>query len=179
MKFQDMSEEDLEAVVSYIRSLAPARHAVRVRELNVLGRVVKAFLMKPIGPSGNVPAKVTPGPTPEYGRYLANSVAACVGCHTRRDLKTGAATGPLFAGGLELREEAGTFVTPNLTPDPATGRITTWSEETFVERFHMGPKLPGTPMPWHAFRNMTDDDLRAIYRFLRSLPPSPSPTSSS
>jgi mono/diheme cytochrome c family protein len=175
MKFNDMSDADLEAVLSYLRTVPPAAKAVRVRELNLLGRVVKALVMKPVGPSGPVPASVTPGATAEYGHYLATSVAACVGCHTRRDLKTGAVTGPLFAGGLELKEAEGTFVTPNLTPDPTTGRVTTWTEETFVNRFHLGPQLPGTPMPWRAFGRMSDDDLRAIYRFLRTVPAARSP----
>lgn len=63
----------------------------------------------------------------------------------------------------------------NLTPDENTG-IGSWSEETFVKALrtgrHMGvsrPILP--PMPWEAFRNLKDDDLKAIYAYLRSLPP--------
>ena len=62
----------------------------------------------------------------------------------------------------------------NLTPDENTG-IGSWSEETFVKALrtgrHMGvsrPILP--PMPWWAFRNLTDDDLSAIYAFLRTIP---------
>ena len=63
----------------------------------------------------------------------------------------------------------------NLTPDENTG-IGSWSEETFMKAIktgrHMGvsrPILP--PMPWEVYRNMTDDDLKAIYAYLRSLPP--------
>jgi mono/diheme cytochrome c family protein len=63
----------------------------------------------------------------------------------------------------------------NLTPDENTG-IGSWSEETFVQAIrtgrHMGvarPILP--PMPWQVYRNMTDEDLRSIYAYLRSLPP--------
>jgi hypothetical protein len=41
----------------------------------------------------------------------------------------------------------------------------------FVARVHMGKQREGSPMPWHAFRGMHDDDLRAIYRYLRTLPP--------
>lgn len=62
----------------------------------------------------------------------------------------------------------------NLTPDENTG-LGTWSEETFVKALrtgrHMGvsrPILP--PMPWESFRNLSDDDLRAIFAYLRSLP---------
>jgi hypothetical protein len=63
----------------------------------------------------------------------------------------------------------------NLTPDENTG-IGSWSEETFVAAIrsgrHMGvsrPILP--PMPWNVYRNLSDEDLKAIYTYLRSLPP--------
>ena len=62
-------------------------------------------------------------------------------------------------------------MTPNLTPDPTTGHIYSWSEDDFVARFRKGRLLPAALMPWGAFGRMTDDDLRAIYRYLRSLPP--------
>jgi mono/diheme cytochrome c family protein len=62
----------------------------------------------------------------------------------------------------------------NLTPDENTG-LGSWSEETFVKALrtgrHMGvsrPILP--PMPWESFRNLSDDDLKAIFAYLRSLP---------
>ncbi len=63
----------------------------------------------------------------------------------------------------------------NLTPDENTG-LGSWSEETFVRALrtgrHMGasrPILP--PMPWGAFRNLSDDDLAAMYAYLRTVPP--------
>jgi hypothetical protein len=63
----------------------------------------------------------------------------------------------------------------NLTPDLNTG-IGSWSEETFIKALrtgkHMGvsrPILP--PMPWQDLRNMTDGDLKAIYAYLRTIPP--------
>jgi len=63
----------------------------------------------------------------------------------------------------------------NLTPDENTG-IGSWAEDTFVQTIrtgrHMGvarPILP--PMPWQMYRNLTDGDLRAIYAYLRTIPP--------
>jgi mono/diheme cytochrome c family protein len=63
----------------------------------------------------------------------------------------------------------------NLTPDENTG-IGSWSEETFVQAIrtgrHMGvsrPILP--PMPWTVYRNLSDEDLKAVYAYLRSIPP--------
>ena len=63
----------------------------------------------------------------------------------------------------------------NLTPDENTG-IGIWTEEMFVKALrtgrHMGvsrPILP--PMPWQAFRNLEDEDLKAVYAYLRTIPP--------
>ena len=62
-------------------------------------------------------------------------------------------------------------MTPNLTPHPRWGWIASWPEEVFVARMHLGKQREGSPMPWHGFRRMSDDDLRAVFRYLRSLPP--------
>jgi len=70
-------------------------------------------------------------------------------------------------------------VTPNLTPDPTTSPVGGWPEDTFVARFRAGEVVPGTPMPWGAFARFTDDDVRAIYRYLRSLPPNRNVTGAS
>jgi mono/diheme cytochrome c family protein len=174
MPFANLSDEDLTAVLSFVRTLAPVRNPVVTQEPNLLGHVVKAFVLKPEGPSGPVPRAVPVAATAEYGRYLAHSVANCVGCHTVRDLRTGAFTGPVLGGGLDFVSEIDpkvTFVSPNLTPAPRTGKITSWTEELFVARFHTGRGAEGSPMPWSSFRRLSDTDLQAVYRYLRSLPP--------
>ena len=60
-------------------------------------------------------------------------------------------------------------------PDPRSP-VGAWTEETFLRRFRAGEVFPGSPMPWGAFARFTDDDLRAIYRYLRSLPATPNQT---
>ncbi|KAB2899591.1 MAG: c-type cytochrome [Kofleriaceae bacterium] len=173
MPFTDMTDEDLTAVISYLRSRPAIDHHVPSNDFNLLGRAAKAFLLEPTGPKHPVRARVTPGPTAEYGEYLATTVANCNGCHTRRSLRTGAPEGVAFAGGMTVESHEATpkkFITPNLTPDPETGHIYAWSEDAFVARFKAGVAT-GSPMPWQAFARMTDDDLRALYRYLRSLPP--------
>jgi hypothetical protein len=112
--------------------------------------------------------------TAAYGSYVANTLAGCSACHTARNLRTGTYLSPFFSGGLAFksREHPGqVYVSPNLTPDPATGHITQWTEDAFVQRFRAGLLIPDSPMPWAGFARMTDTDLRALYRFLRSLPP--------
>ncbi len=69
------------------------------------------------------------------------------------------AGGGVFTGDQEPRLE---LVTPNLTPDSATGRIARWSEHQFVARFRNGILIPQTVMPRTEFGRMSDGDLRAI-----------------
>jgi hypothetical protein len=63
------------------------------------------------------------------------------------------------------------FRVPNLTPDPRTGHIASWTEEQFLARFRVGMAYQGSHMPWDAYKRMSDDDLRAMYRYLMSLEP--------
>jgi mono/diheme cytochrome c family protein len=176
MPFTDMSDEDLTAIISFLRTQAPIKNNMKKSEVNFLGKAVMAFgLIKPTGPNGTPPKSVKIDTTVEYGKYMANSVANCVGCHTIRDMKTGEFTGVPFAGGGvfppdEFSKGYG-FVTPNLTPDKETGVIAFWDESTFVNRFKNGRVHEGTPMPWGAFSRINDLELKAIFRYLKSLEP--------
>lgn len=165
MPFHNTSDEDLAAIISYLRAQKPVKNEIPKNKLNFLGYIVKAFMVKPVGPTGEVPKTVRRDTTAAYGKYLAISLAECNGCHTKRNL-VGEFTGEPFGGGNEIEG----FITPNLTPD-STGRIFRWSEENFIERFRMGKLFPKSPMPWNSFKRMTDDELKAIYKFLRSVKP--------
>lgn len=182
MPFADLSDDDLVAIISYLRTQPAVRNPVVHRELNPLGHIVAAFVLKPSGPTKPSVATAPTGPSHERGRYLAESVANCAGCHTARNMKTGEFTGPRFAGGMVFTSTVDpkvTMVTPNLTPDPETGRIASWNEEVFVARFRTGRGAEGTHMPWPSFARMTDDDLRSLWRFLSTLPPVRNDTGSS
>lgn len=175
MEFQNMSDEDLVAVISYLRAQPAVRNEVPEHEYNALGRALMAFVIAPRGPANAPPATAPPEEaTPERGEYMANSIAGCVNCHTQRSMMDGSYTGPRFAGGLPMPfddDPTMVFVTPNLTPDPATGRIHQWTEEQFVARFRAGRVHPQSHMPWGPYAKMSDTDLRAIYRYLRTLEP--------
>lgn len=174
MPFANLSSQDLTAVISFLRQQKPVAHEVLPHAPNVLGNVVMAFVLEPRGPSEPVRERVEPQVSAEYGRYLANSVANCVGCHTKIDMRTGAWAGPKFGGGAvhpSTSDPNQSFVTPNLTPHPSSGWLKGWSEDAFVARLKAGRLYEGSPMPWQAFKRMSDDDLRAIYRYLQSLPP--------
>jgi mono/diheme cytochrome c family protein len=69
----------------------------------------------------------------------------------------------------------GVSYTANLTPEELTG-IGIWSEDTFIKTIRTGrhwgvarPILP--PMPWTVYRNMTDEDLKSLYAYLRTIKP--------
>jgi mono/diheme cytochrome c family protein len=165
MPFHNTSDEDLTAIISYLRSQKPVKNKVPKNQLNIIGNVVKAFLVKPVGPTEPVPGSVTRDTSVAYGRYLSLSVAECNGCHTKRDI-AGKFTGKPFAGGNDFDG----LVSPNITPD-SSGRIFGWSKKIFIDRFRMGKLIPKSPMPWNCFKRMTDDELTAVYNYLQTLQP--------
>lgn len=174
MPFHETSDEDLTAIISYLRTLPAEKNDVVTFEPNMLGMVLNAFVFKPVGPSKEVPKYVSKDTGVLYGQYLATSVANCRGCHTNRDLKTGEFVGPEYAGGFKMPIDGrdGEFiVTCNLTPDPETGRITSWNEERFIQRFREGKKIKDSHMPWGPFKQFSDNDLKSIYSFLKTLKP--------
>ena len=179
MQAQNFSDEDLVAVISFLRSQPAVRNEGGERDLNLIGKAIIAFAIKPIGPSRPVLARTPQHGTEESGEYLATSLASCDSCHTKRNLLTGAFESPRFSGGMVFPlDKERILVTPNLTPAKA-GRITSWTEEQFVGRFGAGVGVPGTHMPWRQYQTLTESDLRAIYRYLRSLEPverDPGPT---
>lgn len=175
MEYHNLSDEDLTALLSFLRSQKAVKRAIPKHELNLVGKAVLAFAIKPIGPR-TTPRKTSPAPEPtvERGEYLATSVAVCAECHTKRNLLDGSFAGTRFAGGMVFEVEKDptkVIVSPNLTPSPKYGRITSWSEDQFVGRFGAGVGIPHSHMPWRQFQRMPENDLRAIYRYLRSLPP--------
>jgi mono/diheme cytochrome c family protein len=174
MPFHNTSDEDIAAILSYLRGQEPIGNAVPENQLNLLGKAVFAFMVKPVGPQGEPPAKVKRDSSAKYGEYLANNVANCRGCHTNRDLMTGAFIGEDYAGGLEMESEtdSGTLVitTPNLTPH-ASGRLKGWTSEQFIQRFRMGKLVAQSHMPWGPFSRMSDEELKAIYNYLQTVKP--------
>jgi mono/diheme cytochrome c family protein len=174
MEYHDVSDEDLTAVVSFLRSQPAVSLPVPEHHLSRLGKALMAFAIAPDGPA-RTPTSVSPeGPSVERGRYLANNVSSCASCHTDRDRRSGQLVGPAFAGGQKMDVAADAtkvFVPPNLTPDSETSPIGQWTEDAFLVRFRQGELVAGTPMPWGAFARMTDDDKRSVFRYLRTLTP--------
>lgn len=165
----EFSDRDLTAIVSYLRTLAPVHRPLPPESPSTLGYALVAFAMTPSHP-GAAPAHVEPGPTVEYGQYLTR-VAVCVGCHSPMDgaFRT---IEPRFSGGAPEPADddpAYEFAAPNLTRG---GMLAGYTEDGFVARMRAGRRYPDSHMAWENFARMSDDDLRAIWRFLQTVPPS-------
>lgn len=165
-----MSDDDALAVARYLKSLPPVRHEVR-QSPNFVFKLGKLFLGPK--PAASIAAPLR-GVTAQYGGYLAQNVGLCGECHTpRTGLRSEPDRSRLFAGMAHPPKDFPAKPS-NLTPDPDTG-IGRWSEADFLQTLRTGTKLTGVQlhvfMPWRQIRRMSDDDLRAIYLYLRTLPP--------
>ncbi|MFQ5917262.1 MAG: c-type cytochrome [Candidatus Binatia bacterium] len=128
----------------------------------------------------------------ERGRYLVYNLGECVGCHTplgrggggdpNMDLYlsgvpakfAGKKKGPPQIAGFPGRKGA-RYYPKNLTPDPDTG-LGKWTEKQFVRAFKEGIRPDGTKydkseMGWDRYKNMKEEDIRAMYRYLRTIKP--------
>jgi hypothetical protein len=122
----------------------------------------------------HTPLKMGPkGPEPDMTRFLSGHPEQMGPLPAAKPqgpwLWSGAGTNTAFAGPW------GVSYTANLTPDQNTG-LGIWTEEMFVKAIRTGRHM-GTareimpPMPWPAFRNASDEDLKSIYAYLRTLKP--------
>jgi mono/diheme cytochrome c family protein len=166
-EFYYLSDADISNVLAYIRSVEPVDSEMPASKLSVTGRIVMGitkeitFLPAELIPH-DAPRPVAPQPgiTPEYGEYLALS---CKVCH-----------GLTLAGGEIPGFPPEWPSAPNLTFGKGS-RLPTWGEAGFIEIIKNGQKHGRTInpdyMPWKSYRHMTDDELRAVYIYLQSLPP--------
>jgi mono/diheme cytochrome c family protein len=103
------------------------------------------------------------------GQYLAIA-GGCQGCHTA----SGSDAVP-FAGGRALKTLFGTFYGPNITPDPVEG-LGKWTEADFFRAMRHGERSDGSnyfpAFPYPSFTRITDVDLRDLWAYLQTLPPS-------
>jgi mono/diheme cytochrome c family protein len=168
-----MSDEDLTAVVSWLRAQEPVEAS---RSGPQYGFLARALSGKFTPRTEEAPAFVPEGEVSiERGRYLATGPGFCSGCHTPHDPMAGfAPSGPAFSGGTpepDHKNKGFEITAPNLTPHPTAGLIAGWTEDQFVARFGAGRVIAGSPMPWEGYLLLTEEDVRSIYRYLMSLDP--------
>jgi len=166
-----MDEGDVEAIVVYVRTIAPVKNNVPRRRLifplNLLVNTMPMPLAGPVGPH--------PASTPvERGRYLA-TIAGCPTCHTPIDSRGRPMPGLAFAGGA-IFHDPGQAMKPtfslNITHDPSG--IAHYDEAFFIDMIRTGRvagRVVSHIMPLESFKNMTDEDLRDIWAYLQAQPP--------
>ncbi len=162
--YRHMSDEDLASVVVYIRSLPPVKKALPKsqipfplsRLINTVPQPVSAPVLAP------EPAK--------HGEYLV-TMSSCFDCHTPQD-KGKPVPGLAYGGGFVFVSPNGEVASANITPDP-TG-IPYYDEALFLEMMRTGQakaRQIHDQMPWIFYRTQTDEDLKAMFAYLKTLPP--------
>jgi mono/diheme cytochrome c family protein len=160
--FYHMSDEDLANVIAYVKSVPPVDAAKPEKRVGPVARALYLATDFPLIPAEGLPhndprpATATRGVTREYGDYLA-TIGGCKSCHL-----------PELNGGVPID---GTVLSANLTPSG----IGNWTEADFRKAMRSGTRPDGrvlsAVMPWPYMRQMTDDELGALWLYLRSIPP--------
>lgn len=163
--FAHLSDRDLAALIAYYRQIAPVDRELPATRFGPLGRALLAtgrlnLLVAPKTPR-LTPVDIEPSVSPEYGRYLAD-ISGCHGCHGF-GLSGGRVAGP-----------PGLPPAANLTP---AGAIAQWTEADFTRAMRTGVRPDGTVMdefmPWRVYTGMTDDEVSALWLYLRTVPAKP------
>lgn len=154
LPYKELSDEDTQALIAYLRSLPAAKGTAATGDsFNFIGAVLMGSGMFPPSAPGAASVKAPPaGTTAEYGKYVA-TYGECRGCH-----------GPDVTG---VAASAIGPAVPN--PRPIVG---TWTQAQFVQTMRTGVRPSGAAfteeMPWQAASKMTDDDLAALYAYLKT-----------
>lgn len=163
--YRSMSDEDLASIIVYLRSIPPIRNALpppKAPDDIVAPYAIPIYAPVP-QPDLSTPVK--------RGAYLVQ-LGACQWCHTLRDANRKPLPGLEFAGGDLITEPDFQVTSANLTPDPSG--ISYYGEAMFLKVMRtgkVGAREIRPIMPWWFFGQMTDDDLKAIFAFLRTVKP--------
>ncbi len=164
--YNNMSDDDVKAIVAYLHTLKPINHQVPESTWNIPQQAMP-------------PAKGLPAPPVTdkvaYGHYIVTAIAHCFECHTPLGPGGQPDMSRLGAGGMDIQLAPGMDVkTANITSDPDTG-IGKWSDDDIKKALTEGLTPSGgkiaPPMPFPWFKNMTPEDLDAVVAFVRTIPP--------
>lgn len=174
--YGQMDEEDIKSIIAYIRTLKPIANNVPESKSDFpMNFIINTI---PHEPSfTKLPPKTD---VINYGKYLTNA-AACIDCHTKFE-KGSLVAGTEYGGGREFPFPDGSIVrSANISSDEETG-IGGWDDETFVSLFkahsdsatlntQLNPGDFNSIMPWTMYGRMTEEDLKAIFAYLKTVPP--------
>jgi mono/diheme cytochrome c family protein len=167
VEYRNMSDEDLASIVVYIRSLPPVRNPLPKTEIIFPVKYLIRNVPQPL--TAPVPAPDLSSPV-KRGEYLVR-MAVCANCHTPA-VRGQSIAGMDFAGGFTLNGALPAVTSANITPDPSG--ISYYDENLFLQAMRTGKvraRELSAVMPFVRYRNMTDEDLKAIFAYLRTVPP--------
>ena len=171
--YANMSDDDVQSVVAFMNTLAPVRNAMPQTRLNFPVNYLIKSAPQPVVGAVAAPDRSN---VVRYGEYLV-TIGGCQGCHTPEE-KGERIAALTLAGGMEFRLGDKTVRSSNITPEVETG-IGSWSEERFLAKFkgyaNLTPESAPpavqsnfTLMPWIALSQMPEEDIKAIYAYLRT-----------
>lgn len=168
-RFRHMTDEDLASIVVYLRSLPPVKNPLPKSNVPFPVKYLINGVPEPV--DGAVTADLT---TPEKrGRYDVEVLGVCAECHTPRDDKGNRVPGMDYSGGTALPYgDRKVIYSANITP--AVNGITYYTEALFIEAMRTSKvrsRQLDDMMPTHYFRDMTDQDLKDIFAYLKTLTP--------
>jgi mono/diheme cytochrome c family protein len=176
--YQHVSDEDMRAIVAYLRSVPPVKNK-RTPEENDFGFFVEFFINR--GMMAHKPARDVPQPNKQdklkYGEYVMR-LGHCWECHSGTPESPKDVGEEGFLSGSDEADElpgVGKVYMRNLTPDPETG-LGKYSADQIKQALRSGHRLDGKPMapPMSFFiphiSGLTDEDLDALVAFLKSVP---------
>jgi mono/diheme cytochrome c family protein len=175
--YRHVSDEDVQAVVAYLRTMAPVKAAqTPERTVDFPMNLLIQLWPEPVAAPVLAPDRVREPIA--YGEYLAR-IARCEFCHTPRDPRSlEVKADRRFAGGMPfLLTQARVMYPMNLTPHESG--LGAWTREQFITLFksraepHPVTLVENTLMNWSAFAGMTEEDLGLLYDFFMTLPPVP------
>jgi mono/diheme cytochrome c family protein len=173
--FGQLDEDDIKSVIAYLRTLEPIEYDPEPSHSDF----PMNFIVNLIPQKANLKSIPKKSDRVAYGKYLVTA-GSCYSCHTRQD-DQGNYVGPEFGGGMEFPLADGSIVrASNITPH-AMG-LNSWSAAQFVQRFkafsdssYIAAEVKKgdfqTVMPWYSYAKMTEEDLLAIYEYLKTVPP--------
>lgn len=167
MNYREMPDEDLASVIVYLRSLAPVKNALPQTEIIFPVKYLMRSAPEPV--TAAVPMPDLSDPV-KRGAFLVR-MASCGDCHTPQ-AKGQRKPGFEFAGGLLFTTPEATVMAANITPD--LSGTSYYDEDLFVQAIRTGKvkaRSLSPIMPWYFYRSMTDEDLKAIFAYLRTLKP--------
>ncbi|HZS08515.1 MAG TPA: cytochrome C [Blastocatellia bacterium] len=175
-EYGQLDEADLKAAIAYLRTIPAKEDTVPPSEADFPFSLILRTIPKRAAPA----KRPDPSDAVSYGKYMTRA-ALCFECHTKIEKGTRPAE-MAFAGGFEFALPDGSVVrSANITPDQETG-IGNMTKEAFVRRFKaydpatykphtVGSGDFNTVMPWTVFAGMTEQDLGAIYEYVRTVRP--------